>query len=212
MTLWLGDCRDVLPVLGKVDAIVTDPPYGIGISLNPIRQAHEPTDWDGLRADDTTIGNLIAISREQIIWGGNYFYLPPSRGYLVWDKKQPRDFSLAMCEMAWCSRDMNAKMFSFCVTNYAKLHPTQKPVQLMEWCLEFIPDCRLVCDPFMGAGTTGVACVNMGRLFVGIEREPKYFDIACRRISDTLARPRLPFEEPALPPSQQLLFPSVDPA
>lgn len=203
VTLWLGDMRDLVGNLGQFDAIVTDPPYGIGIAANPVRQAHEKMDWDCERPGDGIIGYLLTVSREQIIWGGNYFDLPPSRGFLIWDKKQPESFSLAMCEMAWCSRDMNAKVFTLSVTNYAKEHPTQKPVQLMEWCLRFVPDCNLICDPFMGAGTTGVACVNEGRSFIGIEREPRYFDIARRRVSEALKRPRLPLPEPQHAPKQE---------
>ena len=102
--------------------------------------------------------------------------------------------SLAMCEQAWCSFKKPAKMHRLSVTSYDKEHPTQKPVKLMEWCIQHAPNPATVCDPFMGSGTTGVACVRMGLQFVGIERERKYFDIACRRIEQAYAQPRL-FED-----------------
>lgn len=203
--LYLGDCRDILPTLGKVDAVVTDPPYGIDIASNPVRQKHTKKQWDKAAPEVDFINSILSLGDEQIIWGGNYFNLPPSRGFLVWDKKQPENFSLAMCEMAWWSRDHNAKVFSKSVTGYAKDHPTQKPVALMEWCLGFLPSAKTILDPFMGSGTTGVACVNLGRSFIGIERDPDYFDIACRRIEEAYKQPRL-FAEPVANPVQQALI------
>lgn len=203
--LALGDCREVLPTLPKVDAVVTDPPYGIGIANNPVRQAHARSDWDDAAPDASTFDLICAASREQIIWGGNYFGLPAHQCFLVWDKKQPQDFSLAMCEMAWASRKLPAKLWRQSVLSYEKVHPTQKPVQLMEWCLDLLPDCGRVLDPFMGSGTTGVACVNLGRQFIGIEREPTYFDIACRRIEEAYRQPRL-FTDPPAKPQQPSMF------
>ena len=182
--LILGDCLEIMPELGRVDAVVTDPPYGIGISSNPVRQKHSKKDWDACAVGSAHLGCIRSVSEEQIIWGGNYFDLPPSRGFLVWDKKQPENFSLAMCEQAWWSRDTNAKVFTKSVLGYNKQHPTQKPVALMEWCLGFLPNATTILDPFMGSGTTGVACVNLGRRFIGIELDPEYFDIACRRIDE----------------------------
>jgi len=181
-TLYLGDCRDVLPTLGKVDALVTDPPYGIGIAANPIRQAHERKDWD----DATPVVELLdacrSLARHQIIWGGNYFDLPPTQRFLLWDKMQPEGLSLAMCEQAWTNLSGPAKMFRYSVTQYAKQHPTQKPEGLMKWCISYLPSAETILDPFMGSGTTGVAAVTMGRKFIGIERDPGYFEIACKRI------------------------------
>jgi hypothetical protein len=135
--------------------------------------------------------------RQLIVWGGNYFNLPPTRGFLFWDKS-PMPPSYAVGEMAWTSIDMNAAKWCGKVGDDVPVkdrdHPTQKPVRLMEWCLSFAKDARTVCDPFMGSGTTGVACARMGLQFVGIERERKYFDIACRRIEQAYAQPRL-FED-----------------
>lgn len=175
--------------------LVTDPPYGIGIAANPVRQKHEKLDWDAAPPSDELIAQCIALADKAIIWGGNYFSLPPCQRVLVWDKLQPADFSLAMLEMAWSNLGGPAKMFRKSVLSYEKQHPTQKPVELMKWCIGFLPENHTILDPFMGSGTTGVACVNLGRKFIGIEIEPKYFDIACRRIAEAYKQPRL-FDEP----------------
>jgi len=194
--LILGDCISVMPLLERFDAVVTDPPYGIGIASNPVRQKHTKKDWDEFVASENHLAMLREISSEQIIWGGNYFDLPPSRGFLVWDKKQPENFSLAMCEQAWWSRDTNAKVFSKSVLGYNKAHPTQKPVALMEWCIGFLPNAQTILDPFMGSGTTLVACQRLGRNGTGIELDPDYFDIACRRVDEATRQPDLLIPQP----------------
>ena len=200
-----GDCREVLPLLPPVDLILTDPPYGIGIAANPVRQAHERMEWDAQPPSAWLFGLMQERAKHLIVWGGNYFPLPPSQTFLVWDKMQPENFSLAMCEQAWCSFKKPAKMHRLSVTSYDKEHPTQKPVPLMEWCLGFAPDARTVCDPFMGSGTTGVACARMGKAFTGIERERKYFDIACERIARAQAQGQMFAPESAALPTQQAM-------
>ena len=203
--LILGDCAAILPRLEMVEAVVTDPPYGIGIAANPVRQRHEKKDWDGSVPVDSVFDLIRSASNQQIIWGGNYFNLPPSQCFLVWDKVQPEDFSLAMCEQAWASFKSPAKLYRRRVVGYEKFHPTQKPVELMEWCLGFLAP-GTILDPFMGSGTTGVACVKLGRKFIGIEIDEGYFDIACRRIQDAYNRPDM-FVQPRQPaPVQQPLF------
>lgn len=210
-TLYLGDCRDILPTLGKVDAVVTDPPYGIGagrMSLGKWRTSRmEKGDWD---ADAPDLEWLIDLGVPAIIWGGNYFDLPPSRAFLVWNKGagfKGRDF--AECEVAWCSFDGNARVFDFdplARGSYRdKQHPTQKPVELMSWCLQRLPDATRVFDPYMGSGTTGVACALSDRSFVGCELHMPYFDIACRRIEEAYKQPRL-FAEPVTKPIQEALL------
>jgi len=196
-TLYLGDCRDILPTLGKVDAVVTDPPYGIGEDGGDKNRrrgykplvVHEKLSWDKERPQKEIFDTIRECSDAQIIWGGNYFadFLPPSMGWLYWDKKMGGDFSDG--ELAWTSqkravRDFSKSPFAGLSGGHDRVHPTQKPVDLMKWCINFLPNAQTILDPFLGSGTTGVAAAQMGRKFIGIEREPKYFDIACKRIED----------------------------
>ena len=218
-TLYLGDCRDILPTLGGGGdrvSLLTDPPYGIGADRNAAKNKgsngwryYGETDWDSERPQCEIFDLMLACSRAQIIWGGNYFtdLLAPSMQWLVWDKGQ-RDFSLADCELAWSNQNKAARIFTYSRGKAlldGKAHPTQKPVQLMQWCMGFLPESDVILDPFMGSGTTGVACANLGRSFIGIEREPAYFDIACRRIAKAYEQPRL-FDEPAPKPVQPSLL------
>ena len=186
-TLYLGDCREILPTLGKVDAVVTDPPYGIGHGARlhtGIKKWTDikPSDWDA-EAPDLSILPVVP----SIIWGGNYFHLPPSRCFLFWDK-HPMPPTYACGELAWTSLDRNAAKWCGRVGDEVAVvdrsHPTQKPVKLMKWCLGFLPDAGLILDPFMGSGTTGVACAQLRRSFIGIEIEERFFDVACRRIEE----------------------------
>ncbi len=218
--LILADCMDVLPAaLGRVPAILTDPPYGIGADKAAAKSEgkfgwsfYGRTNWDSERPPRAVFEAMLSRSRAQIIWGGNYFtdFLPPTMRWLVWDKCQ-RDFSLADCEFAWCSQQQAARIFSYPrakALQDGKEHPTQKPVELMAWCLGFLPKADLICDPFMGSGTTGVAVAREGggRRFVGVELSERYFDIACRRIQDTYRQPRLIAEAPTPRPEQVPLF------
>ena len=203
--LYLGDCRDVLPLLPKFDLILTDPPYGLGIdgqkesvSRNPKhnRKGYEFMGWDDAPPCSFTFELMYYKSEHQIIWGGNYFVdrlRKGTKGWLFWDKGQ-RGLTMSDGEFAYSSFDFPARAITI---NRAEIksdwpeHPTQKPVRLMEWCLSLAPQAVTVCDPFMGSGTTGVACANLGRQFVGVERERKYFDIACQRIEAAYAQGRL---------------------
>jgi DNA modification methylase len=199
-TLYLGDCREIMPTLGKVDAVVTDPPYGIGADEAAAKNKgkwgwkdYGSSQWDRERPPPEIFEAIMACSKEQIIWGGNYFadLLPPSMRWLAWDKGQ-RDFSLADMELAWTSQQKAVRVFTYGrgkAVQDGKQHPTQKPIALMQWCLGFLPDAKTILDPFMGSGTTGVACVKTGRKFIGIELDPDYFDIACRRIEEAYRQP-----------------------
>jgi site-specific DNA-methyltransferase (adenine-specific) len=198
-TLYLGDCMDILPTLPKVDACITDPPYGIGIASNPVRQAHEKMTWDAMTPDGDFLAQCVAKAEVAVVWGGNYFALPPSQCFLVWDKVQPQEFSLAMCELAWTNKKGPAKLYRQSVLSYRKQHPTQKPVELMAWCIEQAGNPQTILDPFMGSGTTGVACAQLGRKFIGIEREPRYFEVACRRIEQAYAQGQLFPQQQAKP-------------
>jgi DNA modification methylase len=184
--LRLGDCLEVMKSIPdkSIDLCLTDPPYGIGIAKNPFRQKFEKKEWDNFTPSKEYFDEMFRISKNQIIWGGNYFSknLSPSRCFYVWDKVQPEKFSSAMVEMAWVSKQSPAKMFKQRVVSFKKYHPTTKPVNLMEWCLAFFPDTKTVIDPFMGSGSTGVACKNLNINFIGIEKDESYFAIAKKRI------------------------------
>ena len=205
-TLYLGDCREILPTLAPCDLILTDPPYGIAVcgneggvtSLKSGSKDYGKQEWDNQPPERWVVELMRAKAKDCIVWGGNYFELPPTKCFLVWDKGQ-RDFSLADGEMAWTTLDKAARFLTISrgeLNTDGREHPTQKPVRLMEWCLNHVPKAKTVCDPFMGSGTTGVAAVKMGRTFIGIEREPKYFDIAYKRIEDAQRQTSM-FEQPA---------------
>jgi site-specific DNA-methyltransferase (adenine-specific)/modification methylase len=186
-TLYLGDCRDILPTLPKVDAVVTDPPYGLGKRMSggtwgAAEKYADMREWDEMAPADI-VSSLIALSLPTIMWGGNYFPVPESRCWLVWDKQNAVP-TMADFELAWTNLDRPGKRKSLPVGVHEWGHPTEKPIALMKWCLGFVSNAETIFDPFMGSGTTGVAAVQMGRSFIGIEREPKYFDIACKRIED----------------------------
>lgn len=196
-------------------AIVTDPPYGIEGSWfggNTARWgkfrkdgASEARQWD---IRPTASMDLIkAIDCSKIIWGGQYFALPASGAWLVWDKIV-RNFSTGVCELAWTNLGNPIRAFNYAhgeLATEGKEHPTQKPLPLMQWCLGFLPDAETILDPFMGSGTTGVACANLGRKFIGIEICEQYFNVACERIKRAYAQPRLfEDEKPAAPKPQEL--------
>ena len=215
-TLYQGDCRDIMPTLGRVDAVVTDPPYGIRADEAAAKNKgkwgwkdYGETQWDRDRPSQEIFEAILACSKEQVVWGGNYFtdFLPPSMRWLMWDKGQ-RDFSLADFEMAWTSQQKAARAFDYpraLALKDGKQHPTQKPVALMEWCLGFLPDAKTILDPFMGSGTTLVACAKLGRRGIGIELDPHYFDIACRRVEEAYRQPDM-FIQPPAPKPEQITF------
>ena len=200
-TLYHGDCLEILPTLDKVDAVVTDPPYGIGDIWKggaggksswkiPATETHS---WD-MQTNDI-VETFPEIASEVIIWGGNYYNLPPTRCWLLWDKKQNDNWTTAQAEMAWTNLDRTVRTYRMAQCEAAtqfkgKVHPTEKPLRLMEWCFKWVVG-ESILDPFMGSGTTGVACANLGRKFIGIEIERKYFDIACERIEAAYAQGRL---------------------
>jgi DNA modification methylase len=205
--LILGDCLEVMKTMQdkSIDAVITDPPYGIGEDGGDKKRRrnykplviHEKKEWDKERPQKIYFDEIRRISKFQIIWGGNYFadYLPPSMGWLYWDKRIGGDFSDG--ELAWTSqkkavRDFSKSSFSGLHGGWDRVHPTQKPVSLMIWCIYLLPDnCKKILDPFMGSGTTGVACVQTGRNFIGIEIDPAYYAIAEKRIHDAQQQPLL---------------------
>ena len=215
-TLYQGDCLEVLSNFGtkEVDAVVTDPPYGLGMgeSKNHKRgkygkqgeEQHLSSSWDSEPPHPRVLTQIKRISRLQILWGANHFHenLPSHRGWLVWDKLNDKFYSTSDGELAWTNLDTRLRIFrrphgmdkGFMVKDgFGNVHPTQKPIPLMKWCVELCdlkPD-SLIVDPFMGSGTTGVAAWNLGHRFIGVEKEPDYFDIACRRIEQAQRQLRL---------------------
>ncbi len=209
--LLLGDCLEILPTLGGVDAVVTDPPYGIGESskkaatrgkLAPARDYGGDEDWDQTPADSRVIEWILENSRSQIIFGGNYFDLPPTSCWLVWDKQNGEN-DFADCELAWTNLSKAVRR-----GKEERYHLTQKPLGVMEWTLQHLPrDVEMVLDPYAGSGTTGVACVKRRLSFIGIEREVHHFETMCERIRKAYAQPDFFIEaQKASPPKQENLF------
>ncbi len=197
-TLYLGNSFEVLPALHKHGALVTDPPYGIADKWSKGSEKHgwgkanaeavKRNEWDGRALNEAEIAVLLVSASQAIIWGGNYFPLPPSRCWLVWSKPE-RNFSLAEAELAWTNLDAVVRVIDWLRSEQGRVHPTQKPVEVMKLSVEKTKGS--VIDPFMGSGTTGVAAVMLGRPFTGIELDPGYFDIACERISQAQRQPDL---------------------
>ena len=213
--LWHGDCREVLPLLPKHDLLLTDPPYGIGRDGKPPstsshggHKGYEFMGWDADAPPAWLFGLMHEKAENLIIWGANYYpqHLQPSMGWLVWDKGQR--ISQSDCELAYTTLDKALRSITLnraAIAQDGAVHPTQKPVQVMAWCLDFSAAAQTVLDPFMGSGTTGVACAQLGKAFTGIERERKYFDIACERIARAQAQGQMFAPESAALPTQQAM-------
>ena len=168
------------------DLAIVDPPYGIGISSNPVRQKHNKKNWDNLTPTKDYFNELFRVSKNQIIWGGNYFDLPPTQGFFIWDKKQPHDFSLAMCELAWSSIQKPAKMWSLSIhKEQNKIHPTQKPIELYKWILENnAKQGDKILDTHLGSGSIAIACHDYDFDLTACELDKEYFDKAMQRIKN----------------------------
>lgn len=174
----------------EYELAIVDPPYGIGISRNPVRQQHKKKSWDNATPSKDYFDELRRVSKNQIIWGGNYYDLPPCKGYLIWDKEQPFDFSLAMCEFAWCNIDRPAKIFRYRVLNETnKIHPTQKPVALYEWLLtHYAKQGDKILDTHLGSGSSRIAAYNLGFDFTGYEIDADYFKAQEERFAARVAQ------------------------
>ena len=192
-TLYLGDCLPIMEGMkeNEVDAVVTDPPYGIGESGGAFRgrkggghRVLPRKEWDNKTPSHEYFFCIFRISLHQIIFGGNYFSdkIPVSRGWLYWDKKMGGGFSDG--ELIYTSQDMVLRSISYCNKEHGKQHPTQKPIPVMVWCVGHLPikTDSTILDPFMGSGTTGIAAHKTGHRFIGIEQDEDYFNIACKRI------------------------------
>lgn len=215
-TLYLGDCLDILPTLPKVDAVITDPPFGVGNFVQVTgrktgrRESRgQSVEWNESGPPPELFDWLRRLSKHRIIWGANFFNcFEPRGGAIVWDKAQGMpNFSKA--DIASCTHFQKTEIVripwtNFTVTHRAETdHPCERPVDLYEWCIDYLPErVESILDPYLGSGSCGVAAVRMGRAFIGIEREPKYFDIARRRIEQAQAQAQL--FEPEPPKAEQL--------
>ena len=213
-----GDCLDILPEIGKVDAVVTDPPYGHGGFVQVTGNIRgrgqnfgKQVNWNDAPPPPKFFDLLKSISKHRIIWGANYFNCFEANGAaLIWNKVQPLQSNSA-AEIASCSHNRRVGMFTKQWTNFivtheaASDHFSEKPVDLMRWCIEYLPLPQTILDPYMGSGTTGVACAKLGRKFIGIEIERRYFDIACRRIEEAYRQGDM-FRDPPQPKPEQMEF------
>lgn len=213
--LYLGDCLEILPTLAKVDAVLCDPPYGIGEAAGKnksrtnmaVAKDYGDDDWDNAPPSPELVALVLAAGKWQALWGGNYFGLPASSCWLVWDKLNG-DNDFADCELAWTNWPKAVRRLQWRWNgmirqgNEERFHPTQKPLQVMAWMIDLCPKADTILDPFMGSGTTGVAAIQRGKKFIGIEREPKYFDVACMRIEQTAKERPLFDAEPERKPEQ----------
>jgi DNA modification methylase len=210
-TLYLGDCLEILPTLPHMDAVITDPPYGIGADRNlrankrhgnaaVASKDYGEAAWDSRPPEQSALDLIAGKGTWSIFWGGNYFHFDPSACWLVWDKDNG-DNGYADCELAWTNLPRAVRKFRWrwmgMLQELAgqkkeiREHPTQKPVALLEWCIQLCPNANTVLDPFMGSGTTGVACANLGRQFIGVEIHESYFQIACERIRNAQRQEKL---------------------
>lgn len=211
-TLYHGDCREILPTLPKVDAVVTDPPYGINYdpSVYKLYDGSE-NNFKKIAGDETELDFqfLFNLKAQKIIWGAENFYrqLPHRGRWICWHKRslvtRPNSMPSSDIELAWMDKKTGFYKYinivhggvinadSVMGNNQKRDHPTQKPVKLMEQCIGLLKDPTIILDPFMGSGTTGVACANLNKLFIGIEIDKQYFDIACERIAAAQSQGRL---------------------
>ena len=200
VTIYHANCLEVLPALGPVDLVLTDPPYGIGEargknksrSCLAVSKDYGTSAWDDAPPSRWLFDWLAEVSRHQIVWGGNYFGLPPASCWLVWDKENgANDF--ADCELAWTNLPKAVRRIVWRwqgmlqepgAPKEERQHPTQKPLAVIKWAMRQAPDdCGLVLDPFMGSGTTLRAAKDLGRSAIGIEREERYCEIAAKRMA-----------------------------
>jgi DNA modification methylase len=203
-TVYHGDCAEIAPTLGRFDLLCTDPPYGLGEGHAKSRRRagqvnksglgttarfrdYGDSEWDDVTPCDSLIADLRAMAAWNVLFGGNYFFLPPSTCWLVWDKENSGDFADA--ELAWTNYGTAVRLRRhrwngmIRLGNEPRYHPTQKPLAVMSWAIGLCPERPTsVLDPFMGSGTTLRACKDLGIRCVGIDREEKYCEIAARRL------------------------------
>lgn len=196
ITIYHGDCSQIMPMLGEYSLLLTDPPYGIGEGKRSRVMSRANTaaatdygenEWDSKPVDRWVMELARSICKKQIIWGGNYYQLPECKGPLVWDKENTGDF--ADGEMAWNNLGISMKIKRHRWNgmlrkgNEHRWHPTQKPLEVIAWALSLAGEVEAVIDPWMGSGTTLRACKDVGKPCVGIEREERYCEVAAERLA-----------------------------
>lgn len=195
--LYHGDCLEIMPELEPVDLVLTDPPYGIGDKMKggTWGAADKYADfrkWD-TKPDSLIFDHIYDKSKYQIVWGANHFSnLQPSRCWLVWNKLNAVR-TMSDCELAWTNFDQPTKRRNLPVGTHKSGHPTEKPLDLMFWCIGIADKyvASSILDPFLGSGTTAVACERLNRKWVGIEISEKYCEIAARRIEQEASQLKL---------------------
>ena len=203
VTIHHGDARDILPTIGKFDLLLTDPPYGLGESRGSRTKSREKlarctdygeSDWDDSLIDVRLLTLARSVSDKQVIFGGNYYDLPPTSCWLVWDKVNG-DNDFADCELAWTNLKQAVRLKRhqwhgmIRVGKESRFHPTQKPVEVLRWAIvQAGDDVRTVMDPFAGSGTTGRAAKDLGKRSVLIEREERYCEIAAIRMAQEVLK------------------------
>jgi site-specific DNA-methyltransferase (adenine-specific) len=179
------------------DLAIVDPPYGIGVNQMNMggRKTIRPDDrtWDSKTPDTPYFIELMRVSKNQIIWGGNYFDLPQSKCFIIWDKGETmyeRDF--AECEQAWASFDKPARMFKKNPNQPERIHPTQKPVQLYRWLLKnYAQPGNKILDTHLGSGSSRIAAFDMGYDFTGFEIDKDYFEAQEKRFKQHTSQLKL---------------------
>jgi site-specific DNA-methyltransferase (adenine-specific) len=174
------------------DLAIVDPPYGINIQESGrLGRYNTNSIWDSKTPDNTYFRELFRVSKNQIIWGGNYFNLPPTKCFLIWDKKQPEKISFASCEMAWTSFDTVAKTFYFSPMNDTekRIHTTQKPIALYEWILSrYAKENDIILDTHVGSASSLIACHRTNHKFVGFELDEYYYKKSKERLDAEMAQ------------------------
>ena len=185
------DCLEAMRQMtdNQFDLAIVDPPYGLGKAVVNSggrfkRYENKNGNWDTDIPSQEYFDELFRISKNQIIWGGNYFPLPPSKCFVVWDKKQPQGVSFAMAEFAWASFDKVAKIFRYRTQGQeGRFHPTQKPVKLYEWILDnYAEEGQTILDTHLGSGSIALACHNRGYSLTAFEIDKEYFEAAKKRL------------------------------
>jgi site-specific DNA-methyltransferase (adenine-specific) len=192
------DCIEVMKRYedNYFDIAIVDPPYGLDINSSGthFKEKYEIKDWDKATPNDEYFAELKRVSKNQIIWGGNYFLdrLGNCKCFIIWDKKIAEDMSFAMCEMAWTSFKNGAKIYNKTATQLNRIHPTQKPIGLYDWLIDrYTEKGQIILDTHLGSGSSRISANKAGLSFVGCEIDKDYFNAQEKRYKDFISQTRL---------------------